>query len=214
MSLQQAEKLLIRQYFTKIDEDAIRDEIRGATKKSNESYEMFSQRLQNMADSLPAGVGKRSNAKAALSAFIKKACPSQTTQLDFWLSTQNQDVRPRAAMNKLVDLLGRLTRSDGVFADCDVYKKSNATVAPSTKAIAAMATIVDRKRKNGGGGGDRPFKHGPFVQPAWVTENTLCHKCKGRGHIARDPACPKNTKAKKESPLKLAAMKAIAEVSA
>ncbi|KAE8897222.1 hypothetical protein PF006_g17088 [Phytophthora fragariae] len=35
-------------------------------------------------------------------------------QLDFWLSTQNQKSRPRAAMNKLLDLLARLTRSDGV----------------------------------------------------------------------------------------------------
>ncbi|KAE8897221.1 hypothetical protein PF003_g19101 [Phytophthora fragariae] len=50
MSLQKTGKLLIRQYSTKIDEDVIRDKIRGATKKSNERYEMLSQRLQNMTD--------------------------------------------------------------------------------------------------------------------------------------------------------------------
>jgi hypothetical protein len=96
-------------------------------------------------------------------------------------------------------------------ADSHVSKRS---VSAAATPFAGMATVVDRKRKNGFASGDRPTKYGPYHQPPWVNENTLCHKCKGRGHIARDPACPKNAKIKVESPLELAVMKAVAEDSA
>jgi hypothetical protein len=98
-----------------------------------------------------------------------------------------------------------------VTADSHVSKRS---VSAAATPLAGMATVVDRKRKNGSGTGDRPTKYGPYHQPPWVNENTLCRKCKGRGHIARDPACPKNAKVKVESPLELAVMKAVAEGSA
>ncbi|KAG6614889.1 uncharacterized protein IUM83_08686 [Phytophthora cinnamomi] len=71
MSLRESGTRLVAKYTTKIDEDEIRERIETTKKQADESYEMYSQKLQDMADSLPGGVGKRTNARVALAAFVK-----------------------------------------------------------------------------------------------------------------------------------------------
>ncbi|KAE9068815.1 hypothetical protein PF007_g27545 [Phytophthora fragariae] len=214
MTLKSAGQRLIRQYSTKIDEEEIRDRIKACTKQPSESYEMYSQKLQNMADSLPGGVQKRTNGKAALSAFVRTACPSRTEQLEYWVLTQKGQNKPAHRLDSLVELLGQLDKTDGVevslpteFAEAP-QKRFKGPTGGAYAATAATATVVDRKRKGKHGEARQPSKYGPFAPPPWVNENTQCFKCKGRGHIGRDPTCPKY---KATTPLGNAVMKATTE---
>ncbi|KAE9345049.1 hypothetical protein PF008_g8942 [Phytophthora fragariae] len=61
---------LTEKYSTKIGEAAIRDRIRQATRRADESYESYAQRLLTLADALPGSRCIETNAIAALEAFI------------------------------------------------------------------------------------------------------------------------------------------------
>ncbi|KAE9030447.1 hypothetical protein PF005_g196 [Phytophthora fragariae] len=201
---------LIRQYSTKIDEDEIRERIKAATKQHTESYEMYSQRLQNMADSLPVGNRDTYERQNGTLGVRQDRLPSENEQLQYWIVTQSGKHGPVTLLNKLVALLGRLDKTDGVSTDVKpAPKRAKHSHGQPAKAIAAAATVVDRKRKHHHDKDARASKYGPYGAPSWVNENTLCFKCKGRGHMGRDPACPKFA-----TPLGNAAMKATAEDSA
>lgn len=154
---------LIRQYSTKIDEDKIRERIKAATKQHTESYEMYSQRPLNMADSIPGGIATRTNGKAALSAFVKTACPAKTEQLQYWVVTQSGKHGSVTLLNKLVALLGRLDKTDGVSTDVEpALKRAKHSHRQPAKAIAAAVTVVDRKRKHHHDKVARASKYGPY----------------------------------------------------
>ncbi|KAE9040779.1 hypothetical protein PR002_g4791 [Phytophthora rubi] len=126
------------------------------------------------------------------SAFVKTACPAKTEQLQYWVVTQSGKHGSVTLLNKLVALLGRLDKTDGVSIDVEPAPKgAKHSHGQPAKAIAAAATVVDRKRKHHHDKDARASKYGPYVAPSWVNDNTLCFKCKGRGHMGRDPACPK-----------------------
>ncbi|KAE8961572.1 hypothetical protein PR001_g30000, partial [Phytophthora rubi] len=122
--------------------------------------------------------------------------------------------KPAHLLDSLVELLGQLDKTDGVevslpteFAEAP-QKRFKGPTGGAYAATAATATVVDRKRKGKHGEARQPSKYGPFAPPPWVNENTQCFKCKGRGHIGRDPTCPKY---KATTPLGNAVMKATTE---
>jgi hypothetical protein len=81
LTVQRGLGLLVDKYATKIGEDAIRERIKQARREPVESYEMYAQRLQNMASALPGGIEEEANAAAALSAFVNTAYPAEFKQL-------------------------------------------------------------------------------------------------------------------------------------
>ncbi|KAE9046400.1 hypothetical protein PR001_g4576 [Phytophthora rubi] len=83
------------------------------------------------------------------SAFVKTACPAKTEQLQYWVVTQSGKHGSVTLLNKLVALLGRLDKTDGVSIDVEpAPKRAKHSHGQPAKAIAAAATVVDRKRKH------------------------------------------------------------------
>ncbi|KAJ0404212.1 hypothetical protein ATCC90586_007240 [Pythium insidiosum] len=95
---------LREKYATKIGEEAIRDLIRAATRKTSESYEAYAQRLETMANALPGGIEMETNAAATLAAFVRMSCPAHASQLNVeWTLSQRRKTPARTALHEMVE---------------------------------------------------------------------------------------------------------------
>ncbi|KAE8959197.1 hypothetical protein PR001_g30805, partial [Phytophthora rubi] len=180
---------LTEKYSTKIGEAAIRDRIRQATRRTDESYESYAQRLLTMADALPGSRYVETNAIAALEAFISTASPAEVKQLKFFAATAAQNKAPALlTLSNAVNFLTLFDKSDGVKAPAPAAKRAKNNRGAATSAPApVMAVVADRKRKRTMRG---LTADGVYIQPKNVTADTKCRACGQLGHISWDPKCP------------------------
>ncbi|KAE8876584.1 hypothetical protein PF005_g14084 [Phytophthora fragariae] len=202
---------LTEKYSTKIGEAAIRDRIRQATRRTDESYESYAQRLLTMADALPGSRYVETNAIAALEAFISTASPAEVKQLKFFAATAAQNKAPALlTLSNAVNFLTLFDKSDGVKALAPAAKRAKNNRGAATSAPApVMAVVADRKRKRTMRG---MTADGVYIQPKNVTADTKCRACGQLGHISWDPKCPQFLA--QNTPFKAAVGQAVEEDSA
>ncbi|KAE8905632.1 hypothetical protein PF003_g10637 [Phytophthora fragariae] len=129
---------LTEKYSTKIGEAAIRDRIRQATRRADESYESYAQRLLTMADALPGSRCIETNAIAALEAFISTASPAEVKQLKFIAATAAQSKEPALlTLSNAVNFLTLFDKSDGVKAPAPAAKRAKTNRGTATSARCA-----------------------------------------------------------------------------
>ncbi|KAE9275669.1 hypothetical protein PF008_g29298 [Phytophthora fragariae] len=113
VSLAECGHALIEEFKNPLSEQEIMRLLITERKRPSETYRQFADRLLNMADSLPGGVGMSANARHALHTFVQHAYPEQSKFLKLSLVKETQ-LDPVRQLNRAVQHLCFLVDSDGL----------------------------------------------------------------------------------------------------
>ena len=186
LTFELAGRLLIRQFKSQLPEEDLRQRLANETKRRSETYQEYSLRLLNMADSLPGGAADDSNARAALSSFIAHAYPKMSGVLKQQRYNMSSNVPTTQKLQKLVNYLAYLAASDGKLeARSSGDKRARGTDSRPIPRAHAMVAVVERKKKPQAGQKRLPT---PPPRGANRLESIQCHTCRGWGHKAA--VCP------------------------
>ncbi|EGZ29094.1 hypothetical protein PHYSODRAFT_379991, partial [Phytophthora sojae] len=113
LTLELSGEILVEKYKPKLPEHELLNWLMMEQKARGETYQVYAQRLLNMADSLPGGLSTEANARYAMHTFIKRAYYKYSDELKSFVERLPPTTSAVTKLQRLVDHLAYMAECDG-----------------------------------------------------------------------------------------------------